>query len=479
MVFFGPVFLSDFLCLILRELRVSVRSYLNEIDAIFISHGTLRHAGGLPLLHRRNKQILSSSSHLLKRKKIGERKDGSSGGTQRERTCVSSGLPGDASSSQKARQSRGREEEAEEDGAKSFDGEDRDRLCCCFTKRCLDCSVPAYITQPAQRLGLVALDGAVRSRGGGVCTPLSQDGGWINSPDWTVDDGQTNADGAGEEREHKEDRNDLTESAGDDDALRGERIVVRKLEGCEATLGGFVTVSLADVHDVMQACRTLRYDERICLSPRKRKRGKRRGETRQRGRGVEGCEGERPRRVEEENGDGKARDRVEVTEEEHGAIERKRRRAQPVGDRFQGVSEGEGSESDDDEDDVEVYVHCVRAGHTIGGAVWLFDAGGRKIIFGVDHCLSPLWYVFFSLFCPSLFRHSCRYASGISGYLCVPPCESEGRSDFQPSARIRWLPMLAASAPRTSAALPLSTRLSLLGMPTYIQQVHLLEWSSP
>lgn len=348
---------------------------MNDIDAIFISHGTLRHVGGLPLLHRRARQILSSSSESsLQRKKSRREEDESMlcASSEQRRNDPSSlsinnrsreGFSGDdrTSAGGKTHHSSHSERKAEGDRKKfSFSKENEDLLCCCFSKKCFGFSVPAYMTQPAQRLGLVALDGAVRSRGcWGVCTPHNLEGGWINSPEWLVDQSLVQDGSDDEERgqNHEEDRG----------ALREERILIGKLASCkseaDALPGGSLSVSLADVNEVMQACRTLRYDERICLRPRRRKQERRREEA------------ERKTRGEDQERDGE-----------------KQESRNPYG--LTGGEEcGSDEDDDDDEDDVEVYVHCVRAGHTIGGAVWLFDAGGRKIIFGVDHCLSPLWYV--------------------------------------------------------------------------------------
>lgn len=346
--------------------------HLHDIDAIFISHGTLRHVGGLPLLHRRTKQILSSSSESsLQRKKSRREEDESmlSASSEQRRDDSSSslsvnnrsreGVLGDDPTSPRGKTHHSSHSERKAEGDKkkfSFNKEHGDLLCCCFSKKCFGFSVPAYITQPAQRLGLVALDGAVRSRGcWGVCTPHNLDGGWINSPEWLVNQSRGQDGNEDEEREQQgeKDRGDLEE----------ERILIGKLDSCkseaEALLRSSLSVSLADVNDVMQACRTLRYDERICLRPRRRKQERRREEA------------ERKTRGEDQERDGE-----------------KQESRSPYG-----LTGGEECGSDEDDDDVEVYVHCVRAGHTIGGAVWLFDAGGRKVIFGVDHCLSPLWYV--------------------------------------------------------------------------------------
>ncbi|PHJ21731.1 beta-casp domain protein [Cystoisospora suis] len=268
------------------------------------------------------------------------------------------GFSGDDSTSRgKTQHSSHSERKGEGDKKKfSFNKENEELLCCCFSKKCFGFSVPAYMTQPAQRLGLVALDGAVRSRGcWGVCTPPNLEGGWINSPEWLVNQSGVQ-DGNEDEEQERKDEKDRSES-------KDERILVGKLYSCkseaDALLGSSISVSLADVNDVMQACRTLRYDERVCLRPRRRKQERRREEVERKTRGED----------------------LERDEEKQGSMS-------PCG-----LTGGEECESDEDDDDVEVYVHCVRAGHTIGGAVWLFDAGGRKIIFGVDHCLSPLWHV--------------------------------------------------------------------------------------
>ncbi|CBZ55689.1 conserved hypothetical protein [Neospora caninum Liverpool] len=211
--------------------------------------------------------------------------------------------------------------------------------------------VPAFLTQASQRLGKVALEGAVlnnvQNRGvrpcnvpRGVRTPELGEG---------VPPGGTRAgeDAGGEGQRTGE------------EAQKGKTGTGRDAQGAQDSTSEFqgtpeTPVSLKDVSVIMEACRVLRYEERVRLFPRKRM-------------------GERGGRKEGEEGD-----RAEGADAEH-TISR---------DRAQSDTE---DDSEEEEEETEVYVHCIRAGHALGGAVWLFDADGRKVIFAIDHSLNPLW----------------------------------------------------------------------------------------
>ncbi|PFH37545.1 hypothetical protein BESB_040030 [Besnoitia besnoiti] len=276
--------------------------HLSDVDSIFISHGSLRHLGGLPLLHSRQKPALSRPA--------------------------SPASPG---------------------------------LCCCFSGGCRECSVPAFLTQASQRLGKVALESAVLSnaQNRGVCTAEDAQGGGreagaagLNALKSSPTEG-----GSREERGEGEEKCQEAGAAGEPSAAQ-----TRKGDLPAGTiLSADPPVSLKDVATIMEACRVLRYEERVRLFPRKRERAFR----------------------------GHASDEVGEGAEATGAEAAGRETNSEAGDSVCRDEEDEDSE----EDETEVYVHCISAGHALGGAVWLFDADGRKIIFAVDHCLNPLWHV--------------------------------------------------------------------------------------
>ncbi|KEP60071.1 UNVERIFIED_CONTAM: hypothetical protein HHA_219440 [Hammondia hammondi] len=264
---------------------------LNEIDSIFISHGSLRHLGGLPLLHARQKAVSLSESSSL---------------------------------------------------------DSPFHLCCCFSAACRECSVPAFLTQASQRLGKVALEDAVlsnaQSRGVHACAPARS----VHTP---PEPGEAAAPGTPGEKARGEGR-------------RGEAGVKKEgSEGSEGSVGveegsAEAAVSVKDISVIMEACRVLRYEERVRLFPRRR----------------------RDEQRDDKMGEGEEKEKAEAREE---ARDFRRDRAHSDAD----------DESDQEEDDTEVYVHCIQAGHALGGAVWLFDADGRKVVFAVDHSLNPLWHV--------------------------------------------------------------------------------------
>ncbi|KFH05092.1 hypothetical protein TGVAND_219440 [Toxoplasma gondii VAND] len=265
--------------------------YLNEIDGIFISHGSLRHLGGLPLLHSRQKAVSVSGSSSL---------------------------------------------------------DSPFHLCCCFSAACRACSVPAFLTQASQRLGKVALEGAVLSNAQSRGVRASAPARGVHTP---PEPGEAAGPGTPGEEE------------GRGEGQRGEAVAkTEESEGREGSLGveeGFAeaAVSTKDISAIMEACRVLRYEERIRLFPRRRREEQRDDEV-----------GEAA-----ENEDAEARGE---------ACDFRLDRAHSDAD----------DEPDQEEDDTEVYVHCIQAGHALGGAVWLFDADGRKVVFAVDHSLNPLWH---------------------------------------------------------------------------------------
>ncbi|KYK67177.1 hypothetical protein TGPRC2_219440A, partial [Toxoplasma gondii TgCatPRC2] len=144
---------------------------------------------------------------------------------------------------------------------------------------------------------------------------------------------------------------------------RGEAVAkTEESEGREGSLGveegsAEAAVSTKDISAIMEACRVLRYEERIRLFPRRRREEQR----------------------DDEVGEAAENEDAEAMAE---ACDFRLDRAHSDAD----------DEPDQEEDDTEVYVHCIQAGHALGGAVWLFDADGRKVVFAVDHSLNPLWH---------------------------------------------------------------------------------------
>ncbi|OEH75840.1 hypothetical protein cyc_03442 [Cyclospora cayetanensis] len=67
--------------------------------------------------------------------------------------------------------------------------------------------------------------------------------------------------------------------------------------------------------------------------------------------------------------------------------------------------------------DSGVYVQCIRAGLHIGGAVWIVESSGLRVVLAVGHAVCPLWCVLHTLVLP-LADIWCSLSAGVS-----VPCE--------------------------------------------------------